>query len=346
MATTRVFVTGSTGLLGNNLVRQLLERGFAVRALARSRAKADQQFATVPRGTAAGQLEIVEGDLANVTAFAPALGDVEVLYHTAAYFRDSYAGGSHKAGLEAINVDGTTMLFEAAYAAGIRRAIHTSSIAVLNGPVGTLVNEQMLRHEVDADDYYRSKMLSDAAVFAVLARHSDLHISFVLPGWMFGPGDAGPTAAGQTMLDFMHRKLPGIVPGSFSVVDARDVASAMIAAAAHGRRGERYLAAGRHMTMDNLLPALAKATGVPAPTRRIPLGMLFVIARISEVVSRFTRRPVLLSLATVRILARENGRSRFDHAKSERELGVTFRALSETLRDTADWFRAQQRIAA
>lgn len=134
MATTRVFVTGSTGLLGNSLVRQLLERGFAVRALFCSRAKAEQQFAAAPRGTATGQLEIVEGDLANVAAFAPALCDVDVLYHAAAYFRDSYAGGSHTGGLEAIN-------------------------------------------------YRRSKMLSDAAVCAVLARHSDLHVSFVLPGW-------------------------------------------------------------------------------------------------------------------------------------------------------------------
>lgn len=59
METSQVFVTGSTGLLGNNLVRQLLHRGFAARALARSRAKAELQFAGVPRGVAAGQLEIV-----------------------------------------------------------------------------------------------------------------------------------------------------------------------------------------------------------------------------------------------------------------------------------------------
>ena len=236
--------------------------------------------------------------MANVETFAQALYNVDVLYHTAAYFRDSYAGGNHRTELEAINVDGTTKLFSAAYAAGIRRAVHTSSIAVLDGPAGSLIDEGMLRRESDADDYYRSKMLSDAAVFALLARYPDLHVSFVLPGWMFGPGDAGPTSSGQTMLDFIRRKLPGIVPGSFSVVDARDVARAMIAAAAHGRRGERYLAAGKHMTMDDLLPALSVATGVPAPTRRIPLGVLFVMARIGEVAARFMRRPVLLSLAT------------------------------------------------
>ena len=38
------FVTGATGLLGNNLVRELVARGHAVKALVRSRAKGEQQF--------------------------------------------------------------------------------------------------------------------------------------------------------------------------------------------------------------------------------------------------------------------------------------------------------------
>jgi dihydroflavonol-4-reductase len=39
------FVTGATGLLGNNMVRELLARGYEVRALARSKTKAQSQFA-------------------------------------------------------------------------------------------------------------------------------------------------------------------------------------------------------------------------------------------------------------------------------------------------------------
>jgi uncharacterized protein YbjT (DUF2867 family) len=80
------FVTGSTGLLGNHLVRQLLARRFHVRALARSKEKADVQFAGLP-------IEIVLGDVANVSSFASHLDGVEVLFHTAAYFRESFQGG-------------------------------------------------------------------------------------------------------------------------------------------------------------------------------------------------------------------------------------------------------------
>jgi hypothetical protein len=48
---------------------------------------------------------------------------------------------------------------------------------------------------------------------------------------------------------------------------------------------------------------------------------------------------VLISLASVRLLARENERSRFNHAKTERELGVHFRPFDETLTDEIAWYR-------
>src|SRR5262249_21871297 len=91
------FVTGATGLLGNNLVPLLVSRGVHVRALARSPRKAEQQFAGLP-------VEIVIGDMSNVASFAPKLRGVDVLFHTAAYFRDSYKGGTHRKALIDTNV--------------------------------------------------------------------------------------------------------------------------------------------------------------------------------------------------------------------------------------------------
>lgn len=332
------FVTGSTGLLGNNLVRELLSRGVRVRALARSRAKAEQQF----EGLAG--LEIVEGDMLAVSRFAATLAGVDVLFHTAAHFRDSYTGGDHWEALRATNIDGARSLLSAAYDAGVRRAVMTSSIAVLDGPRGAVIDETMVRPVAKADDYYRSKILADEVAFEAMKLHHDFNISFVLPGWMHGPGDAGPTSAGQVTLDFLNRKLPGVAPGTFSVVDARDVALAMVAAAERGRRGERYLAAGRHMTMAELLKVYEQVTGIPAPKGKLPPLLLLLIATVSEAMARMTGKPTLLSLATVRLMLREAERTRFDPAKSERELGLTFRPIAETLRDEIAWFRARGRL--
>ena len=327
------FVTGATGLLGNNLVRELRARGILVKALVRSLAKGEQQFADLDG------VELVRGDMADVAAFAPAMVGCDVVFHTAAYFRDNYKGGSHWPELQRINVDGTRALIEQAYLAGVRRLVQTSSIAVLNGEPGRPIDETCLRAPADADDYYRSKILADEAVLAFLARHADMHASLVLPGWMWGPADIGPTSSGQFVNDVVLGKLPGLVPGSFSVVDARDVALAQIAAARQGRRGERYLAAGRHMTMGELVPLLGRLAAVKTPTRRLPLPLLYALAGAQELYARISGKPVLLSLATVRLMVKEAGRSHFDHAKSERELGLVFRPLEQTIADTLAWYR-------
>lgn len=325
------FVTGATGLLGNNLVRRLVARGIRVRALARSREKAAAQFAGLP-------VDIVSGDMSNVGGFAEQLADVDVLFHTAAYFRDSYKGGSHWDRLYATNVRGTADLLARAYHAGVRRIVHTSSTAVLNAPPGVPIDETMRRREADADDYQRSKILSDREIDGFLESHRELWACLVLPGFMFGPADIGPTASGQLVLDFLGRKLPGIPPGAFPVVDARDVSEAMIAAALRGRRGERYLAAGRSMRMAELLASLARVSGVKAPKRQLPMGMLFAVATVNELWARLTGKPVLIGLAAARLIAKDRN-TVFSHAKSERELDVAFRPVDETLQDVIEWYR-------
>jgi len=328
------FVTGATGLLGSNLVRALVERGVRVTALARSPEKARAQLGDLP------EVGTTSGDMTDVAGFARVLPGHDVLFHTAAHFRDSYKGGSHRDRLMAINVAGTRDLLAAAYGAGIRRMIHTSSIAVLDGKPGQMIGETSLRDEADADDYYLSKIRADREVLSFLSAHPDFHAAMVLPGWMHGPGDAGPTSAGQVVQDFVLGRLAGGVAGAVSVVDARDVAAAQIAAAEQGRRGERYLAAGRHMTTAELFPVLERVSGVKAPTRRLPLSALYGIAAIQEGYARLTGRPVLLSLASVRLMAREGERTRFDHRKSEQELGLRFRPVEETLADEIAWFRS------
>ena len=327
------FVTGATGLLGNNLVRELVARGYSVKALVRSRAKGEQQFNDLPG------VELVVGDMADIDAFAASLQGCDTVFHTAAFFRDNYKGGSHWEELEKINVAGTRDLLQQAYHAGIRRFVHTSSIAVLDGPPGTAIDETCLRAEADADDYYRSKILADRVVLAFLETHPQMHACMVLPGWMWGPGDMGPTSSGQLVNDVVNGKLPGLIPGTFSVVDARDVAWAQIAAAKNGRRAERYLAAGRNLTMRQLVPALGRIAGVKTPARQLPLPALYLLAAVQEVYARLTGKPILLSMATLRLMVREEHRTHFNQQKSAQELGLSFRALDLTIMDTVAWYR-------
>lgn len=329
------FVTGATGLLGNNLVQALLARGVKVKGLCRDLEKGHKQLGAHPN------LELVCGDMLEVEGFAHELEGCDVLFHTAAYFRDSFKGGKHWDKLHQVNVEGTRQLLDAAHQRGIRQIVHTSSIAVLDGPPGQAIDETMSRAMEDADDYFRSKIMAEQVVQAHLERHPDAHAVLVLPGWMHGPGDMGPTSAGQFVLDYMRGQLPGIPVASFAFVDARDVAQALISAAEKGQRGQRYLAAGHHILARDLALQLQQLTRKPAPKRDLSPKLLKLIAAANEVWASVSGQEVLLSMVAVKNMQREFDRSRFDHKKSQHELGFQARPIQETLRDEIAWFQAQ-----
>jgi hypothetical protein len=111
-------------------------------------------------------------------------------------------------------------------------------------------------------------------------------------------------------------------------------------AAETGKRAERYLAAGRAVTMADLFTELEQVSGIKAPRNKVPMAVLYLIGAISELRARITRQPALISWATVQLLVKEADRQHFDHSKSQRELGIRFREIQETLRDAIGWFKA------
>ncbi len=328
----QAFVTGSTGLVGSNLVRLLVEQGHSVKALARSKEKADKVLAGIDNVT------VVQGDLENIDAFAHELEGCDWLFHTAAYFREYYGPGEHWDKLKRLNVDATIQLLTEAEKRGIQRAVHTSSGGVIGDPVeGEYADERSKPGAISMSNlYFKSKVLCEEAIAEWLNEHS-MPVTLILPGWIYGPSDAAPTASGRIVLDFLNRKLPAILPGGVSIVDARDVAKAMIAAAEKGQSGERYIIGGNHHTLESVMKTLGEISGVPAPKLKLPYPAALAMAYVSELAAKITRSAPQIPLEGIRTL---NSRHQVTSAKAERELGTTFRPLEETLRDEVAWFRA------
>lgn len=327
-------VTGATGLLGRNLVHLLAAEGWRVRALVRSAERARVQFGELP-------VELVVGDVTERASVTRAVDGAEVLFHAAAHFRDGLSGARQARLMHAVNVEGTRLVLDAAAAAGVARVIHVSSIAVLDGPRGALIDATMRRAVEAADAYARSKLAADALVAQYLATGNARWAATVVPGWIHGPGDLGPTAAGRLLLDVVKGRIPAIPPGTVATVDARDVALAMLRAVERGQRGAHYLVAGPERSMREYMQVLAAATGRRTPRWTAPLTALYLAGAAGEAWSSLTGRPARFGLAEVRRIARDAGRTRFDHTPTERDLGITFRPLEETIRDSLDWFRRQ-----
>ena len=159
----------------------------------------------------------------------------------------------------------------------------------------------------------------------------------ILPGWMWGPGDAAPTGAGQLVQDFLARKVPVIPPGAVNVVDARDVARGMVRAAERAEHAARFLIAGPAMSLAEMLASLERVSGVPGPRMHLPYPLAFAFAYGSELWSRISGRPALMTRMAVKSM---NNPARATSARAERELDVRFRPFDETARDVVAWYRA------
>ena len=329
----RTFVTGSTGLLGNNLVRTLLSEGHEVIALARSKDKAARELGDT-------RARIVIGDMTDVAAFADALSDVEVVFHTAAFFRDYFTPGDHSKVIDRINVDGTMDLARAAHVRGVAKMIDTSSSGIIGLQAdGSPGDEQTPAWAgVEKNLYLRSKRKVEP-LLREYSRQTGFFVASALPGWMWGPHDAGPTTSGQLALDALQHKLPPVIPpGGSSTADARDVATGMLRIAESGRSGERYILSGRFVDLGEILAGLALLTAGKAATMRIPFAGMLSIAAVAETWSRITGQSSPITREGIRLM---NARLAVSAAKAERELGVTFRPFEQTLADTVAWTKSR-----
>ena len=326
----KVFVTGSTGLLGNNVVRALLDVGHSVRGLTRSIEKAKRLLGAL-------NVEMVQGDMRDVADFADHLDGCDAVVHTAAYFREYYTPGNHEKALHTVNIDGTRALLDAADARGVKTFLNVSSSGVVGEkPDGTPGDESSPPSEAQlANKYFRSKYEADRAIRAWEPKNG-LGIIKVMPGWMWGPWDAAPTGAGQFVCDFINQRIPASFPGGAMLVDARDVATGIVLALEKGGNLERYIIAGNYTSLPELLKLLQTCSGVDAPTWRIPGFAALAFAALSEWSASLTGSRVLTSCEAVRVL-RSN--LRVSSEKAHRELGVNFRPITETVRDTVNWVR-------
>ena len=328
----KVFVTGATGLLGNNLVRELLEQGHEVVALARSKNKTEKLFPGEDR------IEWVFGDMTDVPAFAESLVGCDVLFHTAAYFREYYSNETEAwKRLTEINIEGTDRVLKAAQSKGVRTAIYVSSSGTIGRkPDGSPGDEETAPPEIAKDNlYFKSKVIVDKNV-AEFSKTSDMKVIQILPAWMFGVGDIGPTASGQLVLDFLNGNFPGIFEGGSSIVDARDVSRAMIESVDKGENGENYIVGGNFHTIDDMAGFLADATGKKKPWLRVPTFMLLSIATLSGVFSKLTGRPNSVSKQVVKTML---AKLEVDSSKAVNAFGIEFTPFKNTIANEVKWYQ-------
>lgn len=319
-------VTGGTGFVGTHLVRALLARGDRVRCLVRSSSALSNLDGL--------DVELVEGDLRAPASLWQAVRDCSAVYHCAADYR-LYAKDPSE--IYSANVDGTRGLLEACLEEGVPRVVYTSSVGALGlEPDGSPANETTpVALEKMIGHYKRSKFLGERVAEEMAER--GLGVVIVNPSTPVGELDVKPTPTGKLIVDFLNRRMPAYVATGLNLVDVRDVAAGHLLAEEKGRVGEKYILGHRDLSLREILLALSRITGLPAPRLRLPHFVPWTAAAFSTGFARLTGGEPSVSLESVRM-------SRyfmyFSSAKAVEELGLPQTPVEDALERAVSWFRA------
>ena len=320
-------VTGATGFLGSAVARALIADGHTVRVMARP--ESDR------RNLEGIDVEIVGGDLSRPETLAPALKGCTALYHVAADYR---LWVRDPAAMYRTNVEGSAALIRAAAAAGVSRAVYTSSVAVLGiDKSGKPADETTPVTLGDMVGHYkRSKYLAEAAV-AQAAAETGLSVVTVNPSTPIGPRDIKPTPTGRTIVMAATGRMPAYVDTGLNLVHVDDCAAGHLLAFARGKPGERYILGGEDFSLAKLQGEIARMSGQRPATISLPVGPLYPLAIGAELVARFiTGREPMLTRETLR---RARKRLSFSSATAQQDLGYKTRPAIQGLADAVAWFR-------
>ena len=320
----RAFVTGGTGFVGANLVRLLLQEGYAVRVLARPTSRLDNLEGL--------EVEIVPGDCGSPELWQQMVG-CQVLFHVAAHYSlwqsDSEALYRH-------NVQGTRNVLTAARQAGIERTVYTSSVAAIGvGASGQSVDET---HQSSLEElvghYKKSKFLAEQE--AMKAAQAGQDVVVVNPSTPIGAWDIKPTpTGGDIILRFLRRQMPVYLNTGLNFIDVQDVARGHLLALERGKSGDRYILGHQNLTLKALLDRLAQITGLSAPQISVPAWLPLSVAWIDERLLAPLGKPPSVPLDGVRMATKP---MYYDASKAVRDLGLPQTPITTALKDAVDWF--------
>lgn len=245
----KIAVTGGTGFVGRSLLRILLKRGNEVRVLSRR---------TVDSKTTFQKARWYKGDFRHPIE-SSFLGGVDILYHLAAELTNS-------AQMEAVNVQGTKNLLQAAQKAGVRQWIQLSSVGVYGKRLDQITTEETIPAPVNK--YEKTKLVSDQLV-AQVCRQARIKHSILRPSNVIGP-----EMRNRSFFDLIeavkNKKFFYIGPrGALATfVHVDDVARALIACQ-DAPDGSIYNLSS-DCSWEELVEKIAADVGVSKPRYRIP----------------------------------------------------------------------------
>lgn len=323
----RAFVTGGSGHVGGNLVRELLSRGYEVDCLVRSDTRALDNL----------DVNLVKGDMLNPKEMAYLMVDSDIVFHSAAFVAVEKIKEDlmHK-----INVEGSRSIATAAVDSGVKKMVYFSSVhAFEQQPTSEpLTEERPLVTDRRALPYDRTK--AEAQKVVLDFRDQGLEVNVIHPTGIIGPYDFKPSRMGKVLQDITNGNMPFTINNGFNWVDVRDIAKSAVNCVDKGVDGQNYILPGHWASIPHLSTMIKQITGNRTHLVSVPFWFAYLALPFASISSRISGKRPSFSKGSLQALAIQcrdiPGILANDH------LGHLPRPLEQTIDDTVSWLRQNQ----
>ncbi len=286
-----ILITGGTGFLGAYIIKNLVEKGHAVRAIRRS--------AKLPffiDESIWQKVEWVDGDVLDVVSLQEAMQGIDAVIHSAAVV--SFTKESRKE-MYAVNVDGTTNVVNLAIECGVRRLLHVSSVAALGRTANaSVVTEEKKWEESGANTHYAiTKHRAEMQVWRGFAE--GLSGAIINPGTILGYGDWHRSSC--ALFKNAYKNFSWYTKGINGFVGVEDVAEAAVQLLLSDMAEKRFIVNAENRSFQSVFTAMADGFSKKAPHRYAKRGMSEIVWRIEALKSMLTGSKPLLSKETAKV---------------------------------------------
>jgi dihydroflavonol-4-reductase len=305
----KVLLTGASGFIGAHVATELQRSGAVVRGFSRTEAPLE---------------DWVKGDVTDLDALTRACEGCDAIVHAAALYSYSRADAAR---MQAVNVDGTSNVLQAAARWSVGRVLVTSSSATCGPVPGRPATERDSPPDWELKvPYKRTKLASERLAV-------DAGAICVNPTTVVGPGDLKPTPSGKMVRDLVEGRIRAYLRGAgINAVAVEDVARGHALALERGRPRERYILGGEDLSLKDAFTIVLEAVGRESPRLAIPWSLVYGAALAANVVRL---QPSLLVLDEVRLARLPLF---FSSEKARAELGYTPSVAADALAAAARWF--------
>jgi nucleoside-diphosphate-sugar epimerase len=315
-----VLITGATGFIGSHLAERLLNEGAQVRVMVRDRSK------LLP--ALRDRVDIVQGDLQQPDRFDLAVKDCEIVFHVAGWL----GSPNSRQAAYAIGVEATKQLAIAARAAGVRRFIYTSSIAVY-GPVmnGVVTDDQA--HWLTYL-YAEIKSLGERA--ALDTATEKFGVTVLRPAEVYGPRNHSWTTLPVSLA---KRGLPVLIDGGHGLahpVYIDNMIDAYLAAALQPEAiGQAFTISDGDIEWREFFGRYAIMAG--RRPRSIPAAFVWLSALFAEIGAKITLQPPTYRRSLISFVT---GRAQLSTVKAQQLLNWSPHvSIDEGLKRTETWLK-------